>query len=108
MRVRPYVTGSAGIARLTPTAQFTFTGGSGDGDLSTVPTTGSDVTQQVVGLGLFTQPPSETDFMLGLGGGVSIAVAPRVNVDVGYRYARIFADTPINVSNVAFGLGYRF
>lgn len=107
-RVTPFVTGSFGMARLTPSAMLTFNGGTGQGQLAMVPTVGADITSQIVALGLYTAPASETHPMMGLGGGVSIALASRLSLDLAYRYSRVFATTPLNVSGLNVGIGYRF
>src|SRR5438045_391041 len=78
----PYVLGGAGVARLTPTAAFTYSSGTLPG---TTPALGDDVTSQVVSLGAFTQPAPTNAFMFTMGGGVQMPTAPRVSVDVGYR-----------------------
>jgi opacity protein-like surface antigen len=46
--------------------------------------------------------------MYTLGGGVDIPVAHHWAVDVGYRFSRIAADTPLNAQGATFGFGYRF
>src|SRR5437868_10102364 len=89
----PYVLGGAGVARLTPTAAFTYSSGTLPG---TTPALGDDVTSQLVSLGAFTQPAPTNAFMFTIGGGVQMPTAPRVSVDVGYRLSRIEADTPTN------------
>ena len=104
-RVSPYVFGGAGFARLTPTAQFSYSSGTLPG---ATPTVGDDVTDQIISMGDFTQPPSTNAFMFSLGGGVSIPVAKRWTGDVGYRFSRVSADAPVNAQGVTFGLGYRF
>jgi hypothetical protein len=107
-RFRPFASASFGLARLTPAAAFTFTGGTGQGLLASAPAVGSDVTSQVVALGLFVQPTPETHPMLGLEGGVSVGLGPRLSLDLGYRYARIFSADPLNLSGLMFGVGYHF
>jgi len=105
-RVSPYVLGGIGAARLSPTAQFTFSSGTlPDG---TTPTVGDDVTSQLVAAGDFTAPPPTTAFMVTLGGGVEIPVARRWAIDAGYRFSRVAADTPLNAQGATFGFGYRF
>jgi len=105
-RVMPYALGAIGFARLSPTAQFTFTSGTlPDG---TTPAAGSDVTSQILDAGLFTVPPPTTALMYTIGGGVQIPVAPHWAADVAYRFSRINADTPLNAQGVTFGLGYSF
>jgi len=110
-RVMPYVLGGIGVARLNPTAQFTFSSGTlPDGS---TPSPGSDVTTAITTSGNFTEPPASSAFMFTLGGGVQTLVAPHWIVDVGYRYSRIAADTtlsasPLNTNGLTFGVGYRF
>jgi opacity protein-like surface antigen len=101
----PYVFGGGGFARLTPTAQFTYSAGTLPGS---TPSAGDDVTGQIVSLGDFTPPPATTALMLSLGGGVEAPVAPHLMVDVGYRYSRIATTTPLNSQGLTFGFGYRF
>ena len=110
-RVLPYVLGWSGVARLSPSAVFTFQSGTmPDGS---TPTVGQDVTSAITTAGAFTQPPSSTAFMFTLGGGVQTLIAPHWVVDAGYRYSRIAADTtlsasPLNANGLTFGVGYRF
>jgi opacity protein-like surface antigen len=110
-RVMPYVLGAAGVARLTPTPQFTYTSGlMPDGS---TPTVGMDVTTALVNANSFTTPPASSAFMFTLGGGVQVPVVPHWVVDVGYRYSRIAADStlsaaPLNENGMTFGFGYRF
>jgi opacity protein-like surface antigen len=105
-RVSPYVLGGIGFARLTPTAQFTYSSGTlPDGS---APTLGTDVTTQLVTAGDFRLPPATTAFMFTLGGGVAIPVASHWAVDAGYRFSRVDADTPLNAQGVTFGFGYHF
>jgi len=104
-RVSPYVFGGAGVAHIAPTAQFTYNSGTITG---INPVAGDDVTAQLVSAGDFTQPTATNAFMTAIGGGVQTLVAPRVMVDVGYRFSRISADTPLNAQSVTFGVGYRF
>jgi opacity protein-like surface antigen len=110
-RVLPYVLGGIGVARLNPTAQFSFSGGTmPDGS---TPDVGTDVTTAIVAAGAFTAPPASNAFMLTLGGGVQVPVKPHWVFDAGYRYTRIAADStlsasPLNANGMTFGLGYRF
>jgi opacity protein-like surface antigen len=103
----PYVLGGAGLARLSPTAQFIYASGPLPGATVT-PTSGDDVTSQLVSLGDFTNPAATNAFMFTLGGGVQVPIAPRLNVDVGYRLSRINTDTPVNAHSIIAGIGYRF
>jgi opacity protein-like surface antigen len=106
MRVAPYVIGAMGVARLTPKLQFTYSSGQlPDGS---VPVVGSDVTAQLVSAGDLTTLGDTNALMFTLGGGVQVPVAPRWMVDVGYRFSRVAADTPLNAQGATFGVGYRF
>jgi len=110
-RVLPYVLGSVGVARLNPTAEFTFSSGTmPDGS---TPAAGTDVTAALTTSGSFTAPPASTAFMFTLGGGIQVPVVPHWVADVGYRYSRIAADStlnasPLNANGMTFGIGYRF
>ena len=100
------VLGGIGVARLTPTAQFTYSSGPlPDGS---TPSVGDDVTSQIVSAGDFTAPGATTAFMYTLGAGVEIPVTRQWAVDAGYRFSRVAADTPVNAQGVTFGIGYRF
>jgi opacity protein-like surface antigen len=100
----PYVLGGAGFARLTPSAQFTYASGA----LGTATfNSGDDVTSTLVTMGDFTQPAASNAFMFTAGAGVDVPVAPRVNVDVGYRLSRINADTPLTAHSFIAGIGYK-
>ncbi|HJZ77788.1 MAG TPA: outer membrane beta-barrel protein [Vicinamibacterales bacterium] len=101
----PYVLGGAGLARLMPTAEFTYTSGTITG---ATPTPGDDVTAQLISNGDFTAPPATNAFMFTFGGGVQVPIAPHVDVDVGYRLSRINGDTPVNAQSIMAGVGYRF
>jgi opacity protein-like surface antigen len=105
-RLSPYVSAGLGFARLSPTAQFTYSSGLlPDGS---TPTVGTDVTSQLVTAGYFTAPPATNAFMYTIGTGVDIPVAQHWAVDVGYRFSRVSADTPLNAQGMTFGFGYRF
>jgi len=110
-RVLPYAFTGIGVARLNPTARFTFSSGTmPDGSTTTV---GTDVTTAIVSAGDFTAPPASTATMYTLGGGVQVPVAAHWVVDTGYRYSRIAADStlsasPLNANGMTFGFGYRF
>jgi opacity protein-like surface antigen len=110
-RVLPYVLGGVGVARLNPTAQFTFSSGiMPDGS---TPVVGTDVTPILTSAGSFTAPPASSAFMFSLGGGVQVPVAPHWVVDAAYRYSRIAADStlsasPLTTNGMTFGIGYRF
>lgn len=110
-RIMPYVLGTVGVARLTPTAQFAYAGGiMPDGS---TPAVGTDVTSALVSTNSFSAPPPSSALMFTLGGGVQVPVIPHWVVDVGYRYSRIAADptlsaAPLNTNGMTFGFGYRF
>lgn len=110
-RVLPYVLGTAGVSRLNPTAQFTFTSGTlPDG---TTPAVGTDVTSALMSAGSFTDPPASSAFMFTIVGGVQVPVASHWVVDGGYRYSHIAADTtlsasPLTANGLNVGVGYRF
>jgi hypothetical protein len=101
----PYVFGGAGLARLTPQAQFTYSSGILP---NATPSVGDDVTAQLTSLGDYTAPPATNNFMFSLGGGVEMPVAARLVANVGYRYSRVAAETPLNAQGLTFGFGYRF
>ena len=109
--VMPYVLGGVGVARLNPTAQFTFSSWIlPDGS---TPAVGTDVTTAITSAGSFTAPPASSAMMFTLGGGVQVPVAPHWVVDAGYRFSRIAADTtlsasPLTPNGMTFGFGYRF
>jgi len=106
-RVSPYVFGGVGFARITPTATFTYTSGTLVGAIAP-PSSGDDVTSQIVSLGDFTPPPASTAFMFSVGGGVEVPIVPHFVANAGYRVSRISADTPVNTQSVTFGVGYKF
>jgi opacity protein-like surface antigen len=102
----PYVLGGLGVARLNPTAQFTFVSGPmPDGSTQAA---GADVTSQILTAGDFTAPPATTALMFTLGGGAEIPVARHWAIDAGYRFSRIAATTPLNARGATVGFGYRF
>lgn len=104
-RITPYILGSAGLARLTPAAQFTM----GTGVLpDSTAAVGDDVTSQVISLGFYTQPNPESALLTTLGGGVSIPLSRHSLFDAGYRFSHVAADSPLNAQGATFGIGYRF
>ena len=105
-RFAPYVLGGIGVARMSPTAEFSYASGPlPDGS---TPSVGDDVTSQIVAAGDFTAPAATTAFMYTLGGGVDVPVTRSWSVDAGYRFSRINSDTPVNVQGINFGVGFRF
>jgi opacity protein-like surface antigen len=107
-RFTPYVSGGFGLAHISPTASFVYASGTANGALTTTPSVGSDITTQLTTLGYYTEPTTENHAMLGLGGGVDVMLARNVNLNLAYRYSRIFATSPINISGPSFALGFRF
>lgn len=109
-RVTPYALAGFGAARLTPSARFAYTDGtlpSADPSLPG-PAVGSNVTPQLIAAGSFVQPAPSSAFMFALGGGAQINVARHLIADVGYRYSRIAADTPLRAQGLTFGFGVKF
>ncbi len=109
-RVVPFISGGLGVAHLTPSARFTFTGGTlpvAD-PAAAAPNTGDDVTTQISTLGIFTPPAPSNALMITGGGGAELYLAPHWALDTEYRVSRISATTPLHAQGVAFGLGYRF
>lgn len=105
-RVSPYLLGGVGVARLMPTARFTYASGTlPDGS---TPTVGADVTTQLESAFDFSLPQATNAFMFTLGGGVEVPVLRHWAVDADYRFARIASDTPFNANGATFGFGYRF
>jgi opacity protein-like surface antigen len=104
-RLQPFVFGGAGFARMTTNATFTYSSGTITG---ITPNVGDDVTPQVESMGAFTPPAASTAFMFSLGGGVETPIAPHIAAEVGYRFSRVSADTPLNAQSVLFGLRYGF
>ena len=105
-RVLPYVLGGIGFARLEPNAQFTYS--SGTLPSGATATLGDDVTSDLVTAGYFTKAPATNAFMYSLGTGVQIPVTGHWAADIGYRFSRVAADTPLNAQGMTFGFGYRF
>jgi len=107
----PYALGGIGVARLSPTAQFTYASGlMPDGS---TPAVGDDVTTTLTGTGNVTVPAPSSAMMVMLGGGVQVPIVSHWAADVGYRYSRIAADSTLNATSlntnvVTFGFGYRF
>ena len=102
----PYVLGGLGFAHLSPTATFTYSSGATlDGSTAVL---GQDITSQVESSGSFTLPASSNALMYSFGGGVQVPLFGAWAADVGYRFSRINADTPINAQGMTFGIGYRF
>jgi opacity protein-like surface antigen len=95
--LQPYVMAGFGIARVKQDARFTINGADVTGNLAQYNIVlGTDLS------GDFTKP------LLLLGAGVAVPVWRRVEVDLHYRYSRIFADQGYNVSRAGVGLGVRF
>jgi len=109
-RMAPYVLGGVGLAHLTPSVTLMYADGTlpGADDSAPPPSTGTDVTTTIVTSGLFTAPATSNAMLLSLGGGATFDIARHLTADVGYRWSRINADTPIATQGVTFGVGARF
>ena len=85
-RVRPFAEAQGGFARIT-----------------------FDIDAEIAGLDLSQDVEDEadlesgTEFLLGLGGGVTFMFTDTVGIDVGYRYGRIFTDDPAINTNAVYG-----
>jgi hypothetical protein len=104
--VRPYGTVSLGLARLSPTAQFTYQAGptlSG----STF-TSGQDATADVLSNKYFNTPAGTTALMFRVGGGIQVPINKLMSADVGFAVARISSATPITAKGLNFGIAFRF
>ncbi len=104
--VTPYALGAIGFAHLSPTATFTYSSGTLPNGVTAA--LGDDITSQVESTGSFTTPVASTAPMYSIGGGVQVPVFGAWTADVGYRFSRIGADTPLNAQDLTFGIGYRF
>lgn len=110
-RVIPYGLVGVGGARLSPTTRFAFSGGTlPDG---TEPMIGSDVTPALLAAGSITRTRASSAPMFTAGGGAQVLLASHWAADIGYRYARIAADSSLsasalNANGMALGVGYRF
>jgi opacity protein-like surface antigen len=84
-RVRPFAEAQAGFAHIS-----------------------LDLDAEIAGLDLSKELEDEADlesgneFLLGLGGGVTIMFTDTVGIDVGYRYGRIFTDEPAINTNAVY------
>jgi opacity protein-like surface antigen len=106
---RPYVTATAGVAHLAPKP--------------TILIEGIDLTGPIMQAepGARTALRDENRPVVGIGGGITMAVARHFTVDVGYKYSRIFIPedylqddvsphqhSGINVHRLQLGLGFTF
>lgn len=93
-RVKPFAEGAFGFAHITNNLTATLAG--------------TDVSSQVLTTPL-TQITTETDPVMFLGGGVTIAAGKRTAFDVGYSYSRIFVtNEDINSGHIYGGLHVGF
>jgi hypothetical protein len=93
-RVTPFAEGAFGFAHITNNLTATLGG--------------TDVSSQVLTTP-FTSITNETDPIMFLGGGVSVAAGKRTAFDVGYSYSRIFiTDQDINSGHIYGGLRVGF
>jgi opacity protein-like surface antigen len=96
-KVRPYVLGGFGVARVKNDVAFQFGGTDATTSLAQYVTIGTDLSGEV------TKP------MLTLGGGVVWPAWQRLIIDFNYRFGRIFTDTQAtNVSRAGLGIGVSF
>jgi opacity protein-like surface antigen len=86
-RIRPFAEAQGGFARIT-----------------------FDIDAEVAGIDASREIEDEanldsvTEFLLGLGGGVTLPVTDRVAIDIGYRYGRIFTEDPVVINtNAVYG-----
>jgi opacity protein-like surface antigen len=92
--VTPFAEGAFGFAHITNNLTATLAG--------------TDVSSQVLTTP-FTSITNETDPIMFLGGGVSVAAGNRTAFDVGYNYSRIFiTDQDINSGHIYGGLRVGF
>jgi opacity protein-like surface antigen len=108
--ITPYALVGVGVAHLTPTASFAYSDGvlPSSGSASVAPTVGQDVTAQLISAGAFTQPPASSAMMFVMGAGAEVAISSHWMADLGYRYSRISADTPLHTQGLTIGFGLRF
>jgi hypothetical protein len=104
--ITPYVFGALGYARVNPSAEFQYTGGT---TITGNPATaGGDATSDVIAAGDFAAPPSSGGAITRLGAGVQIPIGRVVAGDVGYTFSRIAIDTPVTANSITFGVAVRF
>lgn len=96
-KLQPYVLAGVGVAGVKRAVAFSVAG--------------TDVTDTIQQLGIvlgsdlsgsFTKP------MVTFGAGAMLPVGRQFIVDFQYRFGRMLADDPINVSRAGLGLGFRF
>jgi opacity protein-like surface antigen len=96
-KVRPYVLGGFGVARVKNDVAFQLAGTDATSSLAQYVTIGSDLSGEV------TKP------MLTLGGGVVWPAWQRLILDFNFRYGRIFTETQATtVSRAGLGIGVSF
>ena len=111
-RIMPYVLGSVGVARLNPSAQFTFSSGTlPDGS---TPDVGDECDRRPSSRRAASRTRRRAPRRCSRSAAASqVPVAPHWVVDAAYRYSRIAADTtlsasPLTTNGMTFGFGYRF
>jgi opacity protein-like surface antigen len=93
-RMTPFVTFSAGSARINPKLSIAVQG-------VNVPVTEEELKEAGIASGANT--------LVGIGGGFEIAVGRRLGVELGYQYNRIFIEEPsANVHRAFTGVNVRF
>jgi len=96
-KLKPYVSGGAGIASVTKNVTFQIAGT--DASASTLAqyvTLGSDISGD------------ESKLMFTFGAGVVYPVWQQMIVDLQYQFGHISTDTPITINRVGLGIGIRF
>jgi hypothetical protein len=91
-RVRPYISGHIGLARVESDLHFTIDG--------------SDISQSIIGVR--NLDVSERATMWGAGGGVTTTIARHFLIDLGYRLLRIETSEALNIHRAHVGLGFAF
>ena len=92
-KAEPYVLVGGGVANVKRDVSFTTTAG----DVAQFVTVGSDLSG------------SETKGMLSIGAGFAIPVYRSLNIDLQYRYGRVFTSGEgLNISRAGIGVGVRF
>jgi opacity protein-like surface antigen len=84
-RVRPFVEGQVGVANIS----FHV-----DAEVA-----GIDISQEVEDE---ADLDNESEVLLGLGGGLNLALTDTLGIDLGYRYGRIFTDDPAVNTNAVY------
>jgi opacity protein-like surface antigen len=95
-KLKPYLSGGAGVASVKKDVKFLIGGADASGTLSQFVTLGTDIAGD------------ESKLMFTLGAGVVYPVWNQVILDAHYQFGRIATDTAITVNRAGLGLGIRF